>query len=94
MSNGFCKVPPGEYVMADAVNLLYAAHHDDELLATAVADRVKDWEQVASHMAFIATSLMKIIDQNTEPKTGTVLLDKISDTLEDKWNAELAAVDA
>ena len=75
--------------MADAVNLLYAAHYNDELLATAVADRVKDWEQVASHMAFIAMSLMKIIDENTEPKTGTVLLDKISETLEAKWDTEV-----
>ena len=65
----YSRIPPGDSPMADAYNLMVAAHHNDKCIADTVSARVTNWAAVAAHLAAIASLYAGYADYVT-PKGG------------------------
>jgi hypothetical protein len=51
----YSRTPPGDSPVADAYNLMVAAHRKDKRMTDTVSESVRDWSVIAAHLAAIAS---------------------------------------
>lgn len=65
----YSRTVPGDSPLADAYNLMVAAHHNDERMTKTISARVTDWVAVSAHLAALAGIFAGYADQVTPGDT-------------------------